>query len=162
MSANINTFQNLNHTLKPNIDNVVINVICETLDNIVKNKNYVTYEYWNIMEYISYIQGRAKCDEYSLMIAGILLRRFNASYPKAAGTNGSYHRLFLTSYILANKMYEDESYALDSWVKIGELFTLKELLKCEIEMLNFLDFDVIVQPEELLNVYTDCFQEASS
>lgn len=60
------------------------------------------------------------------------------------------HRLFLTAFMLSSKLISDNTYSTKSWYEVGQkLFSISELNQMEREMIECLDWQVHIPPNEL-------------
>ena len=87
-----------------------------------------------------------------------LLKGMDSEYKAVGGidpilfTSYNAHRIILTSLMMAHKYWEDRNYRLASFARVGGI-EKDELINLEIEMLNFIDYNLYVS-EEMYNNYT--------
>ncbi|KAF9506828.1 hypothetical protein BS47DRAFT_1271631, partial [Hydnum rufescens UP504] len=82
----------------------------------------------------------------------VLLQRVKNALPIGVrGTYCTFHRLFITTLMLASKSFNDRSPSNDLWSNFsGSVFTPAELLAMEREMLYRLDYAVTIRDEVAL------------
>ncbi len=99
----------------------------------------------SITDYVLRVQQFVSCSESCFICAAIYMDRFQIA------TNCwldpfTFHRLFITALLIAAKVNDDDIQNNAIYAKIGGLSTL-ELNMLECELLNYLQFDVIVSVE---------------
>ncbi|CAN8061847.1 unnamed protein product [Agarophyton chilense] len=92
-----------------------------------------------VSEYVSRVSKYAFCSEACLVAAYHYITRAVTRDPKLALSSLSVHRMFITAIVLASKYYDDLSYNLVYYSKVGGLPST-ELSNLEMQMLHILDF----------------------
>jgi hypothetical protein len=79
----------------------------------------------------------------------LLLQRLKIRIPAVRGSSG--HRLFISAFMIASKVLCDETYSNQSWgIVAQEMFVLKELNQMEREMCGYLEWNLNVMGEEVI------------
>lgn len=98
--------------------------------------------------FIAYALHRTKLHRSVCYSALVLLSRLKARFPAAKGSSG--HRLFISAFMIASKVLCDDTYSNKSWSIVAQgLFALREVNQMEHEMVNYLDFELQVDPVTL-------------
>jgi hypothetical protein len=82
-----------------------------------------------------------------LIAALIYIDRFLVVKPVVRLTDLNVHRIFLVSFMVAHKMYNDFPFYNDFFAEVGGIST-KELNKLELEFMLNMDFNFIITPQE--------------
>jgi hypothetical protein len=98
--------------------------------------------------FIAYALHRTKLHSSVAFASLVLLQRLKARFPMARGSSG--HRLFISSFMIASKVICDNTYSNKSWYIIGQgLFPLCEISRMELEMCQYLDWALNIEPSKL-------------
>ncbi|KAF6750747.1 hypothetical protein DFP72DRAFT_817422 [Ephemerocybe angulata] len=99
--------------------------------------------------YIAKILWGAALQPCISTLALVLILRLKARIPSSHGNSG--HRLFVSAIMIATKTLVDETYTNKSWKQIiGPGFSLRELNQMEREMCRFLEWDFLVENQDLI------------
>lgn len=99
-------------------------------------------------DYVQRIINGTEATKSILICSVYLLFQVNKKFPVDAY---SFHRLFLTCYVLAMKMVNDTVNDNNSDLsKVGGLVDVKELNKLEITLLQLLDFNIHIPIKEYI------------
>jgi Cyclin, N-terminal domain len=101
-----------------------------------------------LADFILHALRRTQYDKEIALAALYLLKRLHTRYPTTRAMSG--HRLFLTAFMLSSKLISDNTYSTKSWYEVGQkLFSIPELNRMEREMIECLDWQVHIPPNEL-------------
>lgn len=88
--------------------------------------------------FISYALHRTRLHESVTYAVLYLLQRPKTRFPAARGS--SWHRLFISVFMLASKVICDDTYSNKSWSIVGQgMFALREINQMEREMCSYLE-----------------------
>lgn len=93
----------------------------------------------SVADYVHRVSKYAFCSQACLVAAYHYITVAVEKDPKLALSSLSVHRLFVTAVILASKYFDDVSYNLPYYAKVGGL-PYKELANLEVNLLRILDF----------------------
>lgn len=80
----------------------------------------------------------------------LLLQRLKIRFPAARGSSG--HRLFISAFMIASKVICDDTYSNQSWGIVAQkMFALKEINQMEREMCGYLEWNLNVGGDEVLD-----------
>lgn len=105
----------------------------------------------SVSDYVARIAKYAFCSEACLVAAYHYINVAVEKEPKLALTSLSVHRLFITAVVLACKYFDDVSYNLMYYSKVGGL-PYKELANLEINMLRILDFRLDISAQKFVAI----------
>lgn len=102
--------------------------------------------------FIAYAIYRTQLPPCVIVTALALLQRLKSRLPASArGSAG--HNLFITAFMLASKVLNDDTYSNISWtVAAQNMFALRNLNAMERDMCGFLDWDMHVGAAELKDI----------
>jgi len=96
-------------------------------------------------QYANRIASKTECSESCFVFASVYIQRLRAK--RVVVNQYNVHRLFLVSVLLAIKYLDDDYFNNFSYAMFGGI-PLKELNSMEQEMLDFLDYRLMVTSEE--------------
>ncbi|EJD38488.1 hypothetical protein AURDEDRAFT_72086 [Auricularia subglabra TFB-10046 SS5] len=97
--------------------------------------------------YVAYAMWRAKLPEAVLHGALYLLQKRKACKP---APTESIHALFITGYMLASHVLNDDSWKVKDWVRIGSRkFTREEMDRFTRDFCHVVDWDFLITPAAL-------------
>jgi hypothetical protein len=83
-----------------------------------------------------------------MFAALLLLKRLKTRFPAARSSSG--HRLFISAFMIASKVFYDETYSNHSWEIVAQrMFGLQEINQMEREICVHLQWNVNIQGDEL-------------
>eukprot|EP00186_Timspurckia_oligopyrenoides_P000039 CAMPEP_0182441562 /NCGR_PEP_ID=MMETSP1172-20130603/533_1 /TAXON_ID=708627 /ORGANISM="Timspurckia oligopyrenoides, Strain CCMP3278" /LENGTH=243 /DNA_ID=CAMNT_0024635919 /DNA_START=155 /DNA_END=886 /DNA_ORIENTATION=+ len=85
----------------------------------------------------------------------VYLKRLSALDSRLRLNDYNVHRIFMTAFVLASKMLEDEVYSNEHYARVGGIPSLLEMNKLEACMLSLLDFNLYISPEEYESTLSD-------
>ncbi|KAI0051640.1 hypothetical protein FA95DRAFT_1460400, partial [Auriscalpium vulgare] len=98
--------------------------------------------------FIAYALHRTRLHTSVTFAALYLLQRLKARFPAAQGSSG--HRLFLSAFMIATKIFCDNAYRNKSWCIVGQgMFQLREINQMEREMCSYLEWELNIDPATL-------------
>ncbi|KAF9451509.1 hypothetical protein P691DRAFT_663084, partial [Macrolepiota fuliginosa MF-IS2] len=110
----------------------------------------VTAMHGKLPYFIAYALHRTKLHPAVTFAALVLLQRLKARFPTARGSSG--HRLFISAFMIASKVICDDTYSNKSWAIVAQgMFSLREVNQMEREMCGYLDWEITVDNEVLMN-----------
>lgn len=102
----------------------------------------------SLYSFISYALRRTQLHNDVCMTALMLLQKLKDRFPSAQGSSGS--RLFLSAYMIAQKVICDDIYSNKSWAIVGQgLFSLREINQMERELCGYLDWQLNIEEDAL-------------
>ncbi|RSH95826.1 hypothetical protein EHS25_000919 [Saitozyma podzolica] len=102
-----------------------------------------------LAHFVAYALFRTRLPSIVTFAALLLLQRLKIRIPTVRGSSG--HRLFISAFMIASKVLCDETYSNQSWgIVAQEMFVLKELNQMEREMCGFLEWNLNVLGEEVI------------
>lgn len=105
----------------------------------------------SVSDYVARVSKYAFSSNACLVAAYHYMTRAVEKEPKLALTSLSFHRLFITAVVLACKYFDDVSYNLLYYSKVGGL-PYKELANLEISLLQILDFSLGISDDEFMEI----------
>jgi hypothetical protein len=103
-----------------------------------------------LAHFIAYALHRTRLPSIVTFAALLLLQRLKVRFPAARGSSG--HRLFISAFMIASKVICDDTYSNQSWSIVAQkMFALKEINQMEREMCGYLEWNLNVQGEEVVN-----------
>ncbi|EJD38506.1 hypothetical protein AURDEDRAFT_25680, partial [Auricularia subglabra TFB-10046 SS5] len=110
-----------------------------------------------VVLYIAYVLSRAKLPEAVLHGALYLLEKRKTREP---APTESIHALFITGYMLASHILNDNSWRVKVWVRIGSRkFTREEMDQFTRDFCKVVDWDLLIKPEALEEFETTVLAE---
>eukprot|EP00928_Gymnodinium_smaydae_P002853 TRINITY_DN11043_c0_g1_i1.p1 TRINITY_DN11043_c0_g1~~TRINITY_DN11043_c0_g1_i1.p1 ORF type:complete len:337 (+),score=55.03 TRINITY_DN11043_c0_g1_i1:57-1067(+) len=100
-----------------------------------------------ILSYMSRLHCFFKCSDSCFISALVYIERLYKRHHDIVVNEYSFHRLMLTALVVASKFYDDLHYTNTYYAKVGGI-TMKELNVLEQTLLDLLDWDVHIPPEE--------------
>jgi len=131
--------------------NKITSLIYQQNDIIVTPYDTRTIPNISISDYIRRWERYAEMNDYSLIIANIILDKYIKCTNNRITPN-RIHRLLLAILLIASKIYEDISFSNAYYAYVGGV-TLKEINFLEKSILKDLDWNVYVFNEEIANYY---------
>jgi hypothetical protein len=102
-----------------------------------------------LTHFVAYALFRTRLPPIVTFAALLLLPRLKIRIPTVRGSSG--HRLFISAFMIASKVLCDETYSNESWgIVAQEMFVLKELNQMEREMCGYLEWNLNVLSEEVI------------
>lgn len=105
----------------------------------------------SVADYVARVAKYAFCSDACLVAAYHYMSTVVAKEPKLALSSLSVHRLLITSVVLACKYFDDVSYNLMYYSKVGGL-PYRELANLEVNMLRILDFRLNISDEKFMAI----------
>lgn len=105
----------------------------------------------SVHDYVARVAKYAFCSNACLVAAYHYMCTAMKKDRKLGLSSLSFHRLFVTSVVLACKYFDDVSYNLTYYAKVGGL-PCKELINLEVELLKILDFRLSVTDSEFITI----------
>ncbi|WVR07051.1 hypothetical protein IAU60_004090 [Kwoniella sp. DSM 27419] len=103
-----------------------------------------------LAHFVAYALHRTRLPSIVTFAALLLLQRLKKRYPAARGSSG--HRLFISAFMIASKVICDDTYSNQSWGIVAQkMFALKEINQMEREMCGYLEWNLNVGGEEVLD-----------
>ncbi|ORY33962.1 hypothetical protein BCR39DRAFT_577668 [Naematelia encephala] len=102
-----------------------------------------------LAHFIAYALHRTRLPSIVTFAALLLLQRLKTRFPAARGSSG--HRLFISAFMIASKVICDDTYSNQSWGIVAQkMFALKEINQMEREMCGYLEWNLNVMGDEVL------------
>ncbi|GFZ43902.1 hypothetical protein JCM24511_01622 [Saitozyma sp. JCM 24511] len=102
-----------------------------------------------LAHFVAYALYRTRLPSIVTFAALQLLQRLKTRFPAARGSSG--HRLFISAFMIASKVICDDTYSNQSWGIVAQkMFALKEINQMEREMCGYLEWNLNVQGEEVI------------
>ncbi|GFZ43055.1 hypothetical protein JCM24511_00773 [Saitozyma sp. JCM 24511] len=99
--------------------------------------------------FVAYALNRTRLSSTVTFAALLLLRRLKPRFPATRGSSG--HRLFISVLMIASKVTCDDTYSNQSWCIVSQnIFTLSEINQMEREMCAYLEWNLNVQGDEVV------------
>lgn len=108
----------------------------------------------SVAAYVARLSQYAFSSTACLLSAYHYVKRAAAADPSLAPTSLSVHRLLITAVVLAAKYFDDVTYSMGYYAKVGGLPT-KELVYLELRMLSLLDFRLHIAPSDFHTLEID-------
>lgn len=105
----------------------------------------------SVADYVTRVSKYAFCSQACLVAAYHYINVAVKKDPKLALSSLSVHRLFVTAVILASKYFDDVSYNLPYYAKVGGL-PYKELANLEVNLLRILDFRLDISAHKFVSI----------
>lgn len=105
----------------------------------------------SVCDYVKRVAKYVFCSDACLVAAYHYMRTAVQKDPRLALSSLSFHRLFITSVVLACKYFDDVSYNLLYYAKVGGL-PCKELVNLEMHLLRILDFRLSITDRKFISV----------
>ncbi|WWC61878.1 uncharacterized protein I303_104463 [Kwoniella dejecticola CBS 10117] len=103
-----------------------------------------------LAHFVAYALHRTRLPSVVTFAALMLLSRLKQRYPAARGSSG--HRLFISAFMIASKVICDDTYSNQSWSIVAQkMFALKEINQMEREMCGYLEWNLNVAGDEIVN-----------
>lgn len=112
----------------------------------------------SVADYVSRVSKYAFCSHACLVAASYYIDEAIRKDPKLALSSLSVHRLFITAVILASKYFDDVSYNLPYYAKVGGL-PFKELANLEINLLSVLNFRLDIPAQKFAAIETSLIDQ---
>ncbi|KAJ7821165.1 hypothetical protein B0H13DRAFT_2377531 [Mycena leptocephala] len=103
----------------------------------------------DLPHFIAFVFHHSKLHIDVLYTALVFLERLKIKFPAANGCSG--HRLFITAFMLASKVLNDESYTNSAWSHLAGIYPLRDINHMEREMCRYLDWNLAVNSRSLSN-----------
>ncbi|KAK4687348.1 hypothetical protein P7C73_g2763, partial [Tremellales sp. Uapishka_1] len=104
----------------------------------------------SLAHFVAYALHRTRLPSIVTFSALLLLQRLKTRFPAARGSSG--HRLFISAFMIASKVICDDTYSNQSWGIVAQkMFALKEINQMEREMCGYLEWNLNVSGEEVLD-----------
>jgi hypothetical protein len=114
-----------------------------------------------LAHFVAYALHRTRLSSTVAIAALLLLRRLKTRFPAARGSFG--HRLFFTSFMIASKVFADDTYSNQSWAKVAQnMFALNEISQMELEMCTLLEWHLNIQEADLVEFEARIYVEHGS
>lgn len=105
----------------------------------------------SLPHFVGYALHRTRLPSIVTFAALLLLQRLKARFPAARGSSG--HRLFISAFMIASKVICDDTYSNQSWGIVAQkMFALKEINQMEREMCGYLEWNLNVMGEEVVEL----------
>ncbi|RSH89826.1 hypothetical protein EHS25_001812 [Saitozyma podzolica] len=102
-----------------------------------------------LAHFVAYALYRTRLSSIVTFAALLLLQRLKTRHPAARGSSG--HRLFISAFMIASKVICDDTYSNQSWVIVAQnMFALQEINQMERELCAYLEWNLNVQGEEVV------------
>lgn len=103
-----------------------------------------------LAHFVAYALHRTRLPSIVTFAALLLLQRLKIRFPAARGSSG--HRLFISAFMIASKVICDDTYSNQSWGIVAQkMFALKEINQMEREMCGYLEWNLNVGGDEVLD-----------
>ncbi|WWC70198.1 uncharacterized protein I206_104148 [Kwoniella pini CBS 10737] len=103
-----------------------------------------------LAHFVAYALHRTRLPSVVTFAALMLLSRLKQRYPAARGSSG--HRLFISAFMIASKVICDDTYSNQSWSIVAQkMFALKEVNQMEREMCGYLEWNLNVAGDEIVD-----------
>lgn len=112
----------------------------------------------SVPDYVARVAKYAFCSEACLVAAFHYMNMAVKKEPKLALTSLSVHRMFITAVVLACKYFDDVSYNLMYYSKVGGL-PYKELANLEVSMLRILNFRLDISAQKFMTIESQMWDE---
>lgn len=99
--------------------------------------------------YIKRVLGLTKSEPQCALIAVVYLQRLFKEYPAFEISQINVRRLMFTAMMISSKMIQDIPYSNKYWSTISGTYTQVQVNKMEIDMLSLMNWNTIVDKEEL-------------
>ncbi|KAI0807002.1 hypothetical protein C8Q74DRAFT_1225376 [Fomes fomentarius] len=101
-----------------------------------------------LADFIAHTLSTARLHTSLAFAALYLLQRLKARFPAARGSSG--HRLFISAFIIASKVYSDDAYSNKLWSHLTHpLFPLREINQMERDLCARLQWQLLIDPYAL-------------
>ena len=160
----------LNSLMRSNVTEDMITFLCDCTNQVIKtvstsdskypsppnSPNYEKCNYDNLPTLSHFIKRLIKYTNVytpTLLTAAVYLLRLKAVLPQdATGVPSTTHRIFLACLILSAKNHNDSSPLNKHWTKYTDgLFTLEDVNLMERQLLQLLNWNMVVHNDELIN-----------
>ncbi|RSH89737.1 hypothetical protein EHS25_001723 [Saitozyma podzolica] len=102
-----------------------------------------------LAHFVAYALFRTRLPSIVTFAALLLLQRLKTRMPAVRGSSG--HRLFISAFLIASKVLCDDTYSNQSWGIVAQkMFALKELNQMEREMCGYLEWNLNILGEEII------------
>jgi len=103
----------------------------------------------SLAHFVAYALHRTRLPSIVTFAALLLLHRLKTRFPAARGSSG--HRLFISAFMIASKVICDDTYSNQSWGIVAQkMFALKEINQMEREMCGYLEWNLNVMGDEVV------------
>jgi hypothetical protein len=114
-----------------------------------------------LAHFVAYALHRTHYSPNVAFAALLLRRRLKTRFPAARGSFG--HRLFITSFMIASKVFADDTYSNQSWAEVAQnMFALNEISQMELEMCTLLEWNLNIQEADLVEFEARIYVEHGS
>ena len=132
-------------------------LICEKIplnSNIITNTPFISKikATISIDDYITRILKYAKCSDIAFILSMIYLRRIQNTFGNEVYNKHSFHRLYISSIVVATKFIDDDYCNNKYYAAVGGI-NVKELNLLEISFLSYIKFDLYVTHDELVDIF---------
>lgn len=160
----------LNSLMRSNVTEDMVTFLCDCTNQVIKtvattdtkypsppnSPDYENSKYDNLPSLSHFIKKLVKYTNVytpTLLTAAVYLRRLKAVLPQdATGVPSTTHRIFLACLILSAKNHNDSSPLNKHWTKYTDgLFTLEDVNLMERQLLQLLNWNMVVHNDELIN-----------
>lgn len=98
--------------------------------------------------YIERLLTHLRCSNTAMICAMIYIERIQEKHQRLTISAYTMHRLFITSLMIAAKIFDDPIYLNSYYARVGGIPSLTEMNQLEIEFLKRLDYETFVSAEK--------------
>ncbi|KAG0672206.1 hypothetical protein C6P45_003681 [Maudiozyma exigua] len=163
-------YKALNSLMRSNVTEDMITFLCGCTNQVIKtvttsetkypsppnspdNEKFSNDNLPSLSRFIKKLVRYTNVYTPTLLTTAVYLRRLKAVLPRdATGVPSTTHRIFLACLILSAKNHNDSSPLNKHWTKYTDgLFTLEDVNLMERQLLQLLNWNMVVQQEELID-----------
>ncbi len=111
--------------------------------------------------YVKRLVKYAQCSRASFIIVLVYLKRLEEANRKLGITSYNMHRLLITALMLAAKMLDDRCFSNAHYARVGGISTVREVNRLEIQMLELLNYRLLVTPDEYFDYAQQILQRCA-